>query len=75
MPSGTTTIGIPVHRPRELQPVYPWWVAWREDRPSDSTAAYVRTALEVSERCGWLRPHGVGGAPMWLPSGDPAGLG
>ena len=68
-------IGIPVHRPRELQPVYPWWVAWREDRPSDSTAAYVRTALEVSERCGWLRPNGVGGAPMWLPSGDPAGLG
>ena len=24
-----TEAGIPVHRPSELQPVYPWWVAWR----------------------------------------------
>jgi DNA-binding transcriptional LysR family regulator len=68
-------LGIPVHRVRELQPVYPWWVAWRDEPPSDSTVAYVRTALEVSEHCGWLRPGGVGGPPMWLPSADPAGLG
>ena len=68
-----TESGIPVHRTRELQPVYPWWFAWR-DRPSDSPAAYVRTALEVSARYDWLHPHGVGGAPMWLPSGDPGGL-
>jgi DNA-binding transcriptional LysR family regulator len=63
--------GIPVHRPLELQPVYPWWVAWRDDRPSDSSTAFVRTALEVSEQRGWLRPLTVGQAPMWLPSGDP----
>ena len=34
--------GIPIHRPPELQPVYPWWVAWREDRPSESTAPSSR---------------------------------
>ncbi len=64
--------GIPVHRPRELQPVYPWWVAWRDDRPSDCTTAFVRTALEVSQERGWLRPGALGGAPRWLPSGDPS---
>ncbi len=64
--------GIPVSRPVELQPVYPWWVAWRDDRPSDSTLAFVRTALEVSRQRGWLRPGAVRGAPMWLPSDDPA---
>jgi len=63
--------GIPVHRPSELQPVYPWWVAWREENSSESTMAYVRTALETSEARGWLQPGNVGQAPLWLPSDDP----
>jgi DNA-binding transcriptional LysR family regulator len=68
-------VGVPVHRSRELQPVYPWWVAWRSDQPSGSAAAaFVQTAVQVSQRSGWLRPHQVGGAPIWLPSGDPAVL-
>jgi DNA-binding transcriptional LysR family regulator len=66
--------GIPVHHPTELQPVYPWWVAWREDSKSESTEAYVRTALEISDQRGWLRPSAVGRAPIWLPSADPAVL-
>jgi hypothetical protein len=65
--------GIPVHRPSELQPVYPWWVAWRDDR-LESTAAFVRTALGISEQRGWLRPRGSGGNRMWMPSDDPAVL-
>jgi DNA-binding transcriptional LysR family regulator len=66
--------GIPVHRPSELQPVYPWWVAWRDDTTSESIQAFVTTALETSEQRGWLRPSAVGRAPIWLPSDDPAVL-
>lgn len=65
--------GIAVHRPRELRPVYPWWIAWREDDAASSTQAFVQSALEVSEASGWLRP-GLAGAPMWLPAGDPGVL-
>jgi DNA-binding transcriptional LysR family regulator len=66
--------GIPVHRPRELQPVYPWWVAWRDDERSESVNAFVRTAVEVSEQRGWLRPGAGHQAPIWLPAGDPGVL-
>ena len=66
--------GIPAHRPTELQPVYPWWVAWREDTTSELADAFVRTAVETSAQRGWLRPSVVGRAPIWLPSDDPAVL-
>ena len=66
--------GIPVHRPTELQPVYPWWVAWREDTTSESARAFVRTAVETSAQRGWLHASAVGRAPIWLPSDDPAVL-
>ena len=65
--------GIPIHRPMELQPAYPFWVAWREDDPSETTNAYVRSAQELSERNGWLQPS-VGRTPLWLPAGDPGVL-
>ena len=64
--------GVPVHRPVELQPVYPWWIVWRDEQPSTAVAAFVRTAIEVSERRGWLQPRGVVRAPLWLPADDPA---
>ncbi len=64
--------GIAVHHPADLQPVYPWWVAWREESVSESTREFVRTALEASRRHDWLQPGILGRAPMWLPSDDPA---
>ncbi|WP_233565576.1 LysR family transcriptional regulator [Cellulomonas sp. PhB143] len=64
--------GIPVHRPAELQPVYPWWVAWRAENPSRATTDFVETAVQTSATRGWLQPDAVGRAPMWLPSDDPA---
>jgi DNA-binding transcriptional LysR family regulator len=65
--------GIPIHRPMELQPAYPFWVAWRDDDPSEATNAYVTSALELSERNSWLQPS-VGRTPLWLPAGDPGVL-
>ena len=62
---------IPVSRPAELQPVYPWWVAWREENPSELAMAFVRVALETSQRRDWLRPGNRNRAPLWLPSDDP----
>jgi DNA-binding transcriptional LysR family regulator len=64
--------GIAVHAPAELQPVYPWWVAWREQDASESTSAFVDTAIEMSEQRGWTQPDSVGRAPIWLPAEDPA---
>lgn len=66
--------GIPAHRPSELQPVYPWWVAWRDEPPAEPTSDFVRTALEVSDERGWLRPRGTGGTRIWMPADDPAVL-
>jgi DNA-binding transcriptional LysR family regulator len=65
--------GIPIHRPMELQPAYPWWVAWRDDDPSEATNAFVTSAQELSESSGWLQPS-VGRTPLWLPAGDPGVL-
>ena len=64
---------IPIHRPMELQPAYPWWVAWRDDDPSEATNAFVTTAQELSESSGWLQPS-VGRTPLWMPAGDPGVL-
>ena len=59
--------GIPMHRPMELQPAYPWWVAWRDDDPSEATNAFVTSAQELSESSGWLQP--VGGANAAVAAG------
>ena len=65
--------GIPIHRPLELQPAYPWWVAWREADQSEATNAFVRSAQDLSERSSWLQPS-FGRTPLWLPAGDPGVL-
>jgi DNA-binding transcriptional LysR family regulator len=62
--------GLPVHRPADLRPVYPWSVAWRDEPPTAATAAFVETALRVSKRHGWTVADPDGAAPIWLPQDD-----
>lgn len=63
-------IGIPIHRPAELQPVYPWSIAWRDEPPAQPTADFVRSALKLSRTSSWTAPPAAH-APIWLPAGDP----
>jgi hypothetical protein len=62
--------GIPVHRPRECQPYYPWSVAWREDDTSAATADFLLVALQLAASAGWLELSAH--APPWLPADEPA---
>ncbi|MET9002045.1 LysR family transcriptional regulator [Amycolatopsis sp. NPDC004169] len=63
-------LGIPVHRPRELQPVYPWSLAWREGGQPESVRAFLAVAEEVGTRERWLNPERVDGVPLWAPAED-----
>jgi DNA-binding transcriptional LysR family regulator len=62
--------GVPVHRPRELQPVYPWSLAWREGEQPETVQAYLRIARETAEQRGWLHPERADAAPLWVPPED-----
>jgi len=62
-------IGIPIHRPLELRPVYPWSLAWREDEQSPAVAQFLRVARETAEHRRWLQPE-RDGAPLWVPPED-----
>ncbi|MFD4959862.1 LysR family transcriptional regulator [Microbacterium sp. NPDC058389] len=61
-------IGMPVHRPAEVQPVYPWSIAWRDEPLAPATAGFIEVAAEVAAQRGWLTPDAR--APLWQP---PAG--
>jgi DNA-binding transcriptional LysR family regulator len=63
-------LGLPVHAPAELQPVYAWSVAWRDEPPSEAVAAFVRTALALSRRLGWTRVDPESTVPTWSPPAD-----
>jgi DNA-binding transcriptional LysR family regulator len=62
--------GVPVHRPRELQPVYPWSVAWRDGEPPETVREYLRIAREAAERHRWRHPERADAAPLWIPPED-----
>ncbi|GAA2041671.1 LysR family transcriptional regulator [Agromyces tropicus] len=59
--------GLPIHRPEELQPLYPWSIAWRDEPLSPAVAGFLDVAAEQSAEREWLYPEGVG--PAWQPDG------
>jgi DNA-binding transcriptional LysR family regulator len=59
-------VGIPIHRPAELQPVYPWSIVWRDAPQSSAVADFLDVAAEQAEERGWLVPDAA--APLWQPS-------
>jgi DNA-binding transcriptional LysR family regulator len=62
--------GVPTYRPAELQPVYPWSIAWRAEPPSEPLARFIQIALATAQRSGWLKRR-PDMAPLWSPAGDP----
>jgi DNA-binding transcriptional LysR family regulator len=64
-------IGLPVSSPLELQPVYPWSIAWRDEQLTEPVAEFVRTAIALAHQKGWTSTT-TGPARRWLPPDDPA---
>lgn len=62
--------GLPVYRPEEAQPYYPWSLAWRTGEGSSAAAELVRAARDLARGWGWLELS-PNAAPAWLPADDP----
>jgi DNA-binding transcriptional LysR family regulator len=60
--------GMPVHRPAELQPVYPWSLVWREEPHSAAVIAFIEVAVEQAEARRWLQPGSR--VASWQPASD-----
>lgn len=63
--------GLPVHRPAELQPYYPWSIAWRDETFSQPVADLIHVAGGTAERRGWLDPKPLDRTPAWPPPDEP----
>ncbi|ADJ45792.1 LysR family transcriptional regulator [Amycolatopsis mediterranei S699] len=63
-------LGIPTYRPQELQPVYPWSLAWRAGGRSEAVRAFLELAGELAARLHWLHPERAAGVPLWAPPED-----
>lgn len=67
-------VGIPVHRPVEVQPYYPWSIAWRAEQLPQPVADLIDIADETATARGWREHRPQSGAAPWLPPDDPAAL-
>lgn len=63
--------GLPMYWPAELQPYYPWSLAWREDDHSAATARMLEVATRLAQQNAWLAPHRDALAPLWMPEDEP----
>jgi hypothetical protein len=67
--------GLPVHSPAELQPYYPWSIAWRDEQLSQPTTDLLDIAEETAIRRHWRNPPQPTAAPAWVPPDDPGAPG
>jgi DNA-binding transcriptional LysR family regulator len=65
--------GLPVHRPAEVQPCYPWSIAWCDDELARPVVDFIEIALETADQLGWQHPPPDTG--LWLPPDDPVAAG
>ena len=64
--------GLPVHNPAEIQPYFPWSIAWRDEQLSQPIADLLDIAEETAIRRRWRNPPQLTAAPAWVPPDDPA---
>ncbi|MFF1607662.1 LysR family transcriptional regulator [Amycolatopsis sp. NPDC058278] len=63
-------LGIPAYRPQELQPVYPWSLAWRHGERPETVRGFLEVAGQLAARLRWLHPERADGVPLWAPPED-----
>ena len=59
-------LGLQTYRPSDLQPLYPWSIAWRDEPLSPAVAGFIDVAMDVAASKGWL--EGDTDAPAWQPA-------
>lgn len=65
--------GMLMFWPEELQPYYPWSLAWRADDVAATTTSLIDIALGLAEQHSWLEPdQSAAQSPAWMPDDDPA---
>jgi DNA-binding transcriptional LysR family regulator len=65
--------GLHMSWPDEIQPYYPWSLAWRADDVDATTTRLIEVSVGVADELGWLDSGRDGRhAPAWLPDDDPA---
>jgi hypothetical protein len=62
--------GLPVHGPRELQPHYPWSLAWRDGPVPSAVSDILEIAHNTATARKWHHFDEDGEHP-WLPHDDP----
>lgn len=62
--------GFPVHRPREIQPHYPWSIAWRDGPVPAPVSDFLEIAHNTATARHWRDVDPASERP-WLPSDDP----
>ena len=62
--------GLPVHRPRELQPHYPWSIAWRDGPVPPPVSDFLEIAHNTAAANNWYEFDEASDRP-WLPPDDP----
>ncbi len=63
-------LGMSVQRPAELQPVYLWSIAWRDEPLSAAASAFLEVSAEVAAARGWLDADSS--TALWHPSSNGA---
>ena len=66
--------GLPVFRPQEISPHYPWSIAWRDGRIPQSTADFLEIAQNTGTARAWRDFDSAAEGPPWLPPDDPVAL-
>lgn len=65
--------GLPMYWPTEIQPYYPWSLAWRDDDDTSPTARMIALAIELAHDRDWLVLNtATDRARAWMPDDDPA---
>jgi DNA-binding transcriptional LysR family regulator len=63
--------GLLSYWPAEIQPYYPWSLAWRADDATAATTRMLEVATRLAREQGWLAPHPDARAPLWMPEDEP----
>jgi DNA-binding transcriptional LysR family regulator len=65
--------GFQMFWPHDLQPFYPWSLAWRSDDVAPTTTRLIEVAVGLGDELDWLALQ-VGGqdTPAWMPEDEPA---
>lgn len=65
--------GLPTYWPKEIQPYYPWSIAWRDDDDTSPTARMIDLAIALADDREWLVVDATDDrAQAWMPDDEPA---